>query len=142
MSVKYKRVIIKISGEALAKDNGMGIDNDKLSFVVDQILAVKELGAEIGIVVGAGNFWRGRQADPGMNRTTADHMGMIATVINALAIQDRIERKGVAPEGHQAVAGQLCRCTPEHDECHCGKQPHPQGLHCRPRTANDWLVRL
>ena len=59
MSVKYKRVIIKISGEALAKDNGMGIDNDKLSFVVDQILAVKELGAEIGIVVGAGNFWRG-----------------------------------------------------------------------------------
>ena len=64
MSVKYKRVIIKISGEALAKDNGMGIDNDKLSFVVDQILAVKELGAEIGIVVGAGNFWRGRQADP------------------------------------------------------------------------------
>lgn len=96
MSVKYKRVIIKISGEALAKDNGMGIDNDKLSFVVDQILAVKELGAEIGIVVGAGNFWRGRQADPGMNRTTADHMGMIATVINALAIQDRIERKGVA----------------------------------------------
>lgn len=96
MSVKYKRVIIKISGEALAKDNGMGIDNDKLSFVVDQILKVKELGAEIGIVVGAGNFWRGRQADPEMNRTTADHMGMIATVINALAIQDRIERKGVA----------------------------------------------
>ena len=74
----------------------MGIDNDKLSFVVDQILKVKELGAEIGIVVGAGNFWRGRQADPEMNRTTADHMGMIATVINALAIQDRIERKGVA----------------------------------------------
>jgi uridylate kinase len=96
MSVKYKRVIIKISGEALAKDNGMGIDNDKLSFVVDQILQVKELGAEIGIVVGAGNFWRGRQADPEMNRTTADHMGMIATVINALAIQDKIERRGVA----------------------------------------------
>lgn len=94
MSVKYKRVIIKISGEALAKDNGMGIDNDKLSFVVDQILQVKELGAEVGIVVGAGNFWRGRQADPEMNRTTADQMGMIATVINALAIQDNIERRG------------------------------------------------
>lgn len=94
MSVKYKRVIIKISGEALAKDNGMGIDNEKLSFVVDQVLQVKELGAEIGIVVGAGNFWRGRQADAEMNRTTADHMGMIATVINALAIQDNLERRG------------------------------------------------
>ena len=96
MSIKYKRVIIKISGEALAKENGMGIDNDKLSFVVNQILEVKKLGAEIGIVVGAGNFWRGRQADAEMNRTTADHMGMIATVINALAIQDKIERSGVA----------------------------------------------
>ncbi len=95
MSLKYNRVIIKISGEALAKDNGMGIDNDKLSFVVDQILQVKELGAEIGIVVGAGNFWRGRQADPEMNRTTADQMGMIATVINALAVQEKIERLGV-----------------------------------------------
>ena len=96
MSLKYKRVIIKISGEALAKENGMGIDNDKIGYVVNQILALHKLGAEIGIVVGAGNFWRGRQADSEMNRTTADHMGMIATVINALAIQDRIERNGVA----------------------------------------------
>lgn len=95
MSIKYKRVIIKISGEALAKDNGMGIDNDKLTYVVNQILNIHKQGIEIGIVVGAGNFWRGRQADAEMNRTTADHMGMIATVINALAIQDRIERNGV-----------------------------------------------
>lgn len=93
--LKFKRVIIKLSGEALATDNGMGIDMNKLGAVVDEIIEVKKLGAEIGIVIGGGNFWRGRQADSEMNKTTADHMGMLATVINALAIQDQIERRGV-----------------------------------------------
>ena len=94
MAVKYKRVIIKISGEALAGDKGMGFDQEVLSRVVDQICAVHELGVEIGIVVGGGNFWRGRQGTE-MDRATADHMGMLATVINALALQDAIERRGV-----------------------------------------------
>ncbi|MFR5832846.1 MAG: UMP kinase [Acutalibacteraceae bacterium] len=92
---KFKRVIIKLSGEALAGETGMGIDHAKLGAVVDQIVEVKKLGAEVGIVIGGGNFWRGRQADSEMNRSTADHMGMLATVINALAIQDALERKGM-----------------------------------------------
>lgn len=92
--IKYKRVIIKLSGEALATENGMGIDMHKLANVVDQIIEVKNMGVQIGIVIGGGNFWRGRQADEDMNRTTADHMGMLATVINALAIQDQLERRG------------------------------------------------
>ena len=94
MSIKYKRVIIKISGEALAGSKGMGFDQDVLQGVVDQICKVHDLGAEVAIVVGGGNFWRGRQGTE-MERTTADHMGMLATVINALALQDAIERSGV-----------------------------------------------
>lgn len=94
MSVKYKRVIIKISGEALAGEKGMGFDQAVLQRVVDQICEVHKLGTEVAIVVGGGNFWRGRQGTE-MERTTADHMGMLATVINALALQDAIEQKGV-----------------------------------------------
>ncbi len=93
--MQYKRVIIKLSGEALATSNGMGIDMSKLNKVCEQIKQVKDLGAEIGIVIGGGNFWRGRQADEEMNRTSADHMGMLATVMNALAIQDKLEKLGV-----------------------------------------------
>ena len=95
-SVKYKRVIIKLSGEALAGDDtGMGIDMRKLDYVCDQIADIRKLGVEIGIVIGGGNFWRGCQADEKMNRSTADHMGMLATVMNALAIQDRLEQHGI-----------------------------------------------
>ena len=90
----YKRVIIKFSGEALAGEKGNGIDENILDSVTDQLIEVKNLGVEIGIIVGGGNFWRGRQGRE-MDRTTADHMGMLATVINALAIQDALERKGV-----------------------------------------------
>ncbi len=94
-SVKFKRVIIKLSGEALAADSGMGIDLNKLDFVCQQIADVKKLGVDVGIVIGGGNFWRGRQADSKMNRSTADHMGMLATVMNALAIQDRLEQHDI-----------------------------------------------
>ena len=91
---KYKRVIIKLSGEALAGPKGNGIDEKTLDVVTDQIIAVQKLGVEIGIIVGGGNFWRGRQGTE-MDRSTADHMGMLATVINALALQDALERKNV-----------------------------------------------
>ena len=94
LKAKYKRVIIKLSGEALAGDNDHGINEATLNQVVDQIIAVKNLGVQIGIIVGGGNFWRGRQGKE-MDRTTADHMGMLATVINALAIQDALERKNI-----------------------------------------------
>lgn len=92
--LKFKRVVIKISGEALACENGAGIDHAKLAKVSEQIVEVKNMGAQVGVVIGGGNFWRGRQADEEMNRSTADHMGMLATIINALALQDCIERKG------------------------------------------------
>jgi len=90
----YKRVIIKLSGEALAGEKGTGIDEKVLDKVCGQIKEVTKLGVEVGIIVGGGNFWRGRQGNE-MDRTTADHMGMLATVINALAIQDALERKDV-----------------------------------------------
>jgi len=90
----YKRVVIKLSGEALAGEKGNGIDQKTLDGVVEQIIEVRKLGVEIGIIVGGGNFWRGRQGTE-MDRSTADHMGMLATVINALGLQDALERKGV-----------------------------------------------
>ena len=89
MKSVYKRVIIKLSGEALAGANGNGINEKVLDDITNQIMAVKDLGVEIGIIVGGGNFWRGRQGKE-MDRSTADHMGMLATVINALGLQDAL----------------------------------------------------
>ncbi len=94
MQLKYKRVIFKISGEALSGASKFGIDETVLAKVVQQIKNVKKLNADIGIIIGGGNFWRGRQADK-MDRSTADHMGMLATVINSLALQDALEREGM-----------------------------------------------
>lgn len=90
----YKRVLIKLSGEALAGQTGTGIDERTLDAITDEIIEVRKLGVEIGVVVGGGNFWRGRQGTE-MDRTTADHMGMLATALNALALQDALERKDV-----------------------------------------------
>ena len=89
MTAKYKRVVIKISGEALAGPSGTGIDNHIVNKVVQQIKVVHDLGIDVGIIIGGGNFWRGRQGVD-MDRTTADHMGMLATVINSLALQDAL----------------------------------------------------
>ena len=94
MTTKYKRVVIKISGEALAGPSGTGIDNHIVNKVVQQIKVVHDLGIDVGIIIGGGNFWRGRQGVD-MDRTTADHMGMLATVINSLALQDALEHSGV-----------------------------------------------
>ncbi len=90
----YKRVIIKLSGEALAGEKGFGIDASMVDYVVDQIKRVTESGVEVGIIVGGGNFWRGRQAQS-MDRSAADHIGMLATAMNALALQDALEAAGV-----------------------------------------------
>ncbi|HHT50408.1 MAG TPA: UMP kinase [Eubacteriaceae bacterium] len=87
---KYNRVILKISGEALAGDKGFGIDTEKIISISKDIREIRDLGVEVAIVVGGGNIWRGRSGK-GMDRTTADHMGMLATVINALAFQDALE---------------------------------------------------
>ena len=90
---KYKRVVIKLSGEALAGEAGFGINEKVVAGIVDQIAKVKDMGVEIAIVIGGGNFWRGRQGNE-MDRTTADHMGMLATVMNSLALSDALERRG------------------------------------------------
>lgn len=102
MTPKYKRVLLKLSGEALAGKQKMGIDVDTLSVITDKIGEVFNMGVEISIVVGAGNFWRGRSG-VGMDRTTADHMGMLATVINALALQDSLESKQIPTRVQSAI---------------------------------------
>jgi len=95
MEPKYKRVLLKLSGEALAGQNGFGLNYETLSSIMDVVKEVYDMGVEVCIVVGGGNFWRGRMGDKKMDRTTADHMGMLATAINALAVQDVLESKGV-----------------------------------------------
>lgn len=93
---KYKRVILKLSGEALAGANGYGIDPSIIQSISKQIKEVVELGVEVAVVVGAGNIWRGKTgSEMGMDRATADYMGMLATVMNALALQDSLESIGV-----------------------------------------------
>jgi uridylate kinase len=101
-NAKYKRILLKISGEALAGPEKTGINQETLSKVSDKIAEASKMGVEIAIVVGGGNFWRGRSGK-GMDRTTADHMGMLATVINALALQDALESKGVPTRVQTAI---------------------------------------
>jgi uridylate kinase len=93
---KYKRVVLKLSGEALAGERGFGVDLDVVETISRSILEVSDMGVEIACVVGGGNIWRGAVASAqGMDRATADYMGMLATVINSLAFQDSLERLGV-----------------------------------------------
>ncbi|MBO5526311.1 MAG: UMP kinase [Clostridia bacterium] len=94
MQAIYKRVLLKLSGEALAGDQRFGLNETIIAKVVDQIVAVHNMGVEVALVIGGGNFWRGRQGT-NMERTTADHMGMLATVMNSLAMMDAIEQRGV-----------------------------------------------
>ncbi len=101
---KYKRVLLKLSGEALRGGHSYGIDNPTLSRIARQIKQVVEMGVGVGIVVGGGNIWRGTQAEAnGMDRATADYAGMLATVINALALQDVLEREGVYTRTQSAL---------------------------------------
>ena len=94
MSIKYKRVLIKLSGEALAGEKGFGLDYPTVTEICKNIKDAYDLGAEIAIVVGGGNFWRGRSSGE-MERTRADHIGMLATVMNALSVADALENMGV-----------------------------------------------
>ncbi|MNI56125.1 Uridylate kinase [compost metagenome] len=95
MKHKYKRILVKLSGEAIGKENGREIDSTKLEKVVNQLIEISNAGAEIAVVIGAGNFWRGKYGQEYMERTTSDYMGMLATTLNALALQDMIESKGL-----------------------------------------------
>ena len=90
----FRRILLKLSGEALSGDKDFGIDDKYVINLCRQIKAVHDLGVQIGIVVGGGNFWRGRSS-AGMNRVTADHMGMLATTMNSLALSDSLQQLGV-----------------------------------------------
>ena len=102
VKAKYERVMIKLSGEALAGEKGFGINPSTVKNICTSIKSVYDLGVEISIVVGGGNFWRGRQSDE-MDKSTADYMGMLATVLNALALQDSLEGMGVPVRVQTAI---------------------------------------
>ena len=93
MPAIYKRILLKVSGESLSGNKGMGLDNDTLHNVGKTVRELMGLGVQVAIVVGGGNFWRGRTSE-GMDRVTADHMGMLATAMNALALSDALEQAG------------------------------------------------
>ncbi|MFC1893034.1 UMP kinase [Chloroflexota bacterium] len=104
---KYQRVVIKLSGEALSGNAGLGIDSATLITVARQIKQAIAIGVEVAVVVGGGNIWRGaKAAKEGMDRVTADYAGMLATVINALALQDALERAGVETRVQSAIGVQ------------------------------------
>ena len=105
MTPTYHRLILKLSGEALAGKNGHGIDYDTVVGICQSIQKCVEMGVQVGIVVGGGNFWRGRSSGK-MDRTRADHMGMMATVINSLALADALEGLGVTVRVQTAIAMQ------------------------------------
>ncbi len=103
-ATKYKRVLLKLSGEAFSGGAKFGIDSATVIRVSKQIKQVIEMGVEVGIVVGGGNIWRGIEAEEeGMERVTADYAGMLATVINALALQDALEREGIVTRTQTAI---------------------------------------
>lgn len=103
-SLKYKRILLKLSGEALMGDKGFGIDSATVDFIAKEIKKVVNLGAELAIVIGGGNIFRGVEASvKGMERASADYMGMLATVINALALQNALEKNNITTRVQSAI---------------------------------------
>ncbi len=105
MELKYKRVLLKLSGEALAGEKKVGLDGDTMLPICEAIKKCVDAGVQMGIVVGGGNFWRGRTS-PNMDRTRADHIGMLATTMNALAVADMLESLGVDVRVQTAISMQ------------------------------------
>ena len=100
--IKYKRVLLKLSGEAIGGEEGRGVDSQTLGKICDQIKKITELGVQVAIVVGGGNFWRGRYGHQ-IERTTSDYMGMLATAMNGLALQDALEARGIHTRVQTAI---------------------------------------
>ncbi len=104
-AARYKRVLLKLSGEALMGDLAFGISQEMLAYVAEEIQSIYELGVELAVVVGGGNIFRGVSASShGMERTSADHMGMLATIMNSLALQDALERSGIQTRVQTAIS--------------------------------------
>ncbi len=95
--LKYRRILLKLGGEALGGEGGSGINPQQAEFLARKVVSIINMGVQVAIVIGGGNLWRGKQdgLDHGMERVTADHMGMLATVMNSLALQDALERHGI-----------------------------------------------
>jgi uridylate kinase len=103
-TLKYRRILLKLSGEALAGPEGFGIDPKRAEDIAMRTQEVRDLGVDVAIVIGAGNLWRGREGlERGMDRATADYMGMLATVMNALALMDAMERYGMVTRVQSAI---------------------------------------
>jgi uridylate kinase len=103
-TTRYNRILLKLSGEALMGDQGFGISPDMLTYVANEVKSVTDLGVELAIVVGGGNIFRGVKASSfGMERTSADHMGMLATVMNSLALQDALEKTAIQTRVQTAI---------------------------------------
>ncbi len=133
MALKYKRVLLKLSGESLAGKAGHGIDFDTVLSICKPIKEIADMGVEVAIVVGGGNFWRGRSSGK-MDRTRADHMGMLATVINALGVANGLEQlptdlAAAAIRGsRRAVYPQSCCAPSGKGESGCVRLRHGQSL--------------
>jgi uridylate kinase len=103
-NLKYRRILLKLSGEALSGDQGFGIDPDRAEDIAMRVREVHQLGVDVAVVIGGGNLWRGRAGlDRGMDRATADYMGMLATVMNGLALMDAMERIGLVTRVQSAI---------------------------------------
>ncbi len=104
-AIRYRRIMLKLSGQSMQGDAEYGIDHDMLDFMAEQVAGITELGVEVSIVIGGGNIWRGAPASArgGMDRATADYMGMLATVINGLALQSALERHGMHTRVQSAI---------------------------------------
>ncbi len=102
--LKYKRILLKLSGEALGGESGFGIDVSEAEAIASRIKALHQTGVQVAVVIGAGNLWRGKQGlDRGMDRATADYMGMLGTVMNSLVLMDALERQGVFTRVQSAI---------------------------------------
>jgi len=102
--LKYKRILLKLSGESLAGDGNFGIDPLRAEDVAERVHEIHDMGIDVAIVIGAGNLWRGKRGlDRGMDRATADYMGMLGTVMNALALMDAMERRGLVTRVQSAI---------------------------------------
>ena len=103
-NIKYRRILLKLSGEALAGPQKYGVDPKRAEDIAERVREVRDFGVDVAIVIGAGNLWRGRAGlDRGMDRATADYMGMLATVMNALALMDAMERTGLVTRVQSAI---------------------------------------
>jgi uridylate kinase len=106
-ALRYRRILLKLGGEALAGEGGFGIDPNQANIVAGKIRRLLDMGAEVAVVIGAGNLWRGKDGqEHGMEHVTADHMGMLATVMNALALADALRRFGIEPRVMTAIGMQ------------------------------------